>query len=200
MKSFRVNNGKTVWFLRHGKTDFDYENCSYDEFIELLQNGEDFPLIEEDFGINFTELPQKVDLICHSPARRAVDTAEKLKEVLKVGKVELLEPLHEVKFNDSIMSREEFTTIKESRIPMLTRWFNNENKVESFEDSWERVKKIESFLHSRPEESILLVTHGWFLRLLDIYFVQGKQRDITLLDLLEVKPMALGEFVTANIF
>jgi len=31
-----VNQAKHVWFMRHGNPAFDYENCTYDEFIEML--------------------------------------------------------------------------------------------------------------------------------------------------------------------
>jgi len=51
-----------------------------------------------------------------------------------------------------------------------------------------RVKKIEILLSERPEKTIILITHGWFLRLLELYFVQGKHTDtdITLQDILDV--------------
>ena len=62
-----------------------------------------------------------------------------------------------------------------------------------------RVKRIEEFLQNRQERSIILVSHGWFLRLLELYFVHGKRNNISLPDLLSVKPIALGEFVKATI-
>jgi broad specificity phosphatase PhoE len=199
MSSLRLNTKKQVWFFRHGRTDFDYENCSYNDFIEMLQDGSHVPLIEGDSGINLEGLPRNIGLICHSPARRAVDTAEMLKGYLNVEKVIMLDFLHEVKFDKTIIQEHEFTSLKDSRLPILTRWFNNQNEVESFEDSLKRVKQIELFLQNRREKNILLITHGWFLRLLDIYFIQGKEKNITLSDLLDVKPMALGQSVTTNI-
>lgn len=200
MKYSCVNNTKKVWFLRHGKTGFDYENCSYKEFMEMLINGGHIPLMEEDSGIDFSTLPNNIDLICHSSAQRAVDTAKKLKNHLNIEKIVLLESLNEVKFDKSIIHENEFNSLKDSRLIILTRWFNNENKEESFKDSLARVKQIELFLDRRPEKNIMLVTHGWFLRLLDIYFVQGKHEDILLSDLLEVKPMALGESAMVDIY
>ena len=190
---------KKIWFLRHGKTSFDYENCSYKEFQEMLVNGLHVPLLKRNPGINFKELPDKINLICHSPARRAVDTAEELKKHLNVEKIELLNCLHEVKFDKTIIQENEYTSIKDSRQPILTRWFYNQNEKESFEESLRRVKQIELFLYNRSEKNILLVTHGWFLRLLNIYFAQKKLKDITLFDLLKVKPMALGESFMVDI-
>ena len=82
---------------------------------------------------------------------------------------------------------------------ILKRWYDGRNKAETFEDSLERVRKIESFLSERQEKTIILVTHGWFLRLLEVYFVQGKHTDITLEDLLETKPVPLGHCIKATV-
>ena len=187
-----------IYFMRHGKPVFDYDHCTYEEFIEMLSDGSHTPLAE-DHGIDFASFPQNVRLICHSSARRALETAEKLREHLNVESVELMNELDEVKFDKNIISRHEYESIKSSQsiIPViLTRWFKNENKSERFQDSLARVKKIEKFLQNRPEKRIILVTHGLFLRLLEFYFVQGKQeKDITLSDLLEIKPFELGHFV-----
>ena len=188
----------TIWFMRHGKIKFDYKNCAYDELIEMLSNGSKKKLDNENHGINFESLPQSVELVCHSQAIRALETAKKLQEHLNVGSVEQLDLLNEVKFDKDIIDRTEYKSLEESRPLILKRWFNNQNKAESFDESKARARKIEEFLQNRQEISIILVTHGLFLRLLELYFVHGKQNNITLPDLLNVKPIALGEFVKAN--
>ncbi|MBV6505195.1 MAG: hypothetical protein ILNGONEN_00753 [Syntrophorhabdaceae bacterium] len=196
-----MSNGsrrKHIWFLRHGQTTFDLENCTYDEFIEALSNGYHTPL-HENHGINFASLPQNAELICYSPTRRAEETTEKLQEHLNVGLVEKMELLREVKFDKDIIRRNEYKSLKNNRRDILTRWFKNENKSESFQESMARVSRIEKFLQNRQEESIILVTHGWILRLLEIYFVHGKREDITLFDLLNVEPIKLGQFVEAKL-
>ncbi len=190
---------KHIWFMRHGQTIFDLENCSYDDFVEALSNGYQTPL-HEDHGIDFESLPQNVELICCSPARRAEETAEKLQEHLKVGLVEKMKFLREVKFDKDIIRRHEYKSLKDSRRDILTRWFTNENKSESFQKSMARVRRIEKFLKNRQEKSIIFVTHGWFLRLMQLYFVQDKrEEDITLFDLLDVEPIKLGQFVEAKL-
>jgi len=190
---------KHVWFMRHGQTIFNPENCTYDEFIEALSNGYHTPL-HENHGIDFASLPQNVELICHSPALRAKDTAKKLQEHLKVGSVERLDLLREVRFDKNLISRSEYKFLKRTRPPILKRWFSNENRAESFKDSMARVKEIEKFIQNRQEKTIIIVTHGWFLRLLELYFVKGKrEKDITLSDLLNIKPIGLADFVEAPI-
>jgi len=191
-------NSKRVWFMRHGKINFDYENCAYDDFMEMLNNGSSKPLHEE-HGINFALLPQKIELVCYSSAIRALETAKKLQEHLSVGSVKQLDFLSEVKFDNNIINRNEYKSLEDSRPFILERWFNNENKSESLKESMARVKRIEEFLQNRQERTIILVSHGWFLRLLELYFIHGRQSNITLPDLLSVKPIALGEFVKANL-
>lgn len=193
-----LNNNTQVWFLRHGKTTFDYDNCKYDQLVEMLSNSFHIPL-QEEHGINFEKLPQNIDLICHSSALRAVETADLIKRHLNVEKIEPMDALREVNLDKNIIKKYEYTSIKDSRPDILKRWFNNENKAESFEESMARVKQIELFLQNRQEKNIILVTHGWFLRLLDIYFVQGKKEDIDLSDLLEATPIELGQYIKTTL-
>jgi len=187
-----------VWFLRHGKTPFDYENSKYDDFMQMLFNGHGTPLAENP-GIEFNLLPKRVDFVGYSPIQRAVETAKILGNRLGVDQIEELEFLREVKFDKDIVLEHEFESLKQIRPKILRRWYNNENKAESFKDSLTRVKEVESFLSERKEKTIILVTHGWFLRLLDVYFVQGKHTDITLNDLLETKPVPLGHCIKTTV-
>jgi broad specificity phosphatase PhoE len=186
-----------VWFLRHGKSLFDYENSKYDDFIQMLCNGHSTPLAE-DPGIDFKSLPKRVDFVGYSPLTRAVETAEVLRNKLGVKLMEEMQSLHEVEFDKDVILEHEFISLEQIRPTILERWYHG-NKTESFEDSLARVKEIESFLSERQEKTIILVTHGWFLRLLEIYFVQGKHTDIKLEDILKVKPVRLGHSIRATV-
>lgn len=188
-----------VWFLRHGDTPFDYEHSEYDEFIEMLCNGHETPLVK-DHGINFRSLPKQVDFVGYSPALRAKQTAEVLQSKVDVKSMEELEVLHEVRFDRDIIKRHEYRYLAGSREDILERWIEGKNKAETFEVSKTRVREIELFLSKRPENTIILVTHGWFLRLLENYFVLGKPlEEITLEDIREVKPVRRGHFIKATI-
>lgn len=188
---------KHVWFMRHGQPDFDYDNCGYESFIDMLSNGHKKPLLR-DHGIDLASLPKSVELICHSPIRRAVETAEELGKNINAKSFISMESLKEVAFDRDIISRKDYKSIPDSRPHILKQWVTNQNKAESFEASMARVRRIESFLEMRPERSIIFITHGWFLRLLQIYFVQGKREGITLSDLLGVEPVELGHCIEAT--
>lgn len=189
-----------VWFLRHGKPLFDYDTREYDDFVDMLSNGHKVSLAENP-EIDFESLPKQADFIGYSPITRAAQTAKILQPRLKVRSTSMMEMvlLSEVKFDRDIIKRHEFTSLVESREDILKRWYDGSNKAETFEDSFARVKEIEAFLSKRQEKKIILVTHGWFLRLLEIYFVQGKHIDITLDDILKVEPVPLGHCIKTTI-
>jgi len=96
-----------VWFLRHGKTDFNYDNSNYDDFIQMLCNGHSTPLAT-DHGIDFISLPKRVDLVGYSPTTRAVETAELLRDKLCAKRMEELELLREVRFDWNIILTQEY--------------------------------------------------------------------------------------------
>jgi broad specificity phosphatase PhoE len=198
-----MNNMSTdvqVWFLRHGRTSFNYEDSNYDDFIEMLCDGFSTPLVEKDDpGIHLESLPQQVDLVCYSPFRRAFETAELLRNQLRVKSMEEQEFLREVGFDRDIILPEEYTSLARNRKDILERWFDGKNKTEPFEASLQRARESESFISKQQVKTIILVTHGWFLRLLDVYFVQGKQADITLDDILRTEPVQLGHSIKATV-
>jgi broad specificity phosphatase PhoE len=187
-----------VWFLRHGRTPFNYENSNYDDFIQMLCDGHETPLAE-DPGINLRSLPKRVDLVCYSPIKRAVETAEVLRKKLGVRSMEELELLREVRFDRNIISRQEYSSLEKNRKDILERWYFGRNRIETFEDSMARAKKIKSFLTERQERIIILITHGLFLRLLEVYFVQDKHTDIALDDILKAKTIPLGHCIKATV-
>jgi broad specificity phosphatase PhoE len=189
-----------VWFLRHGKTSFNYEDSNYDDFIEMLCNGFSTPLVEEeDPGIVLASLPQQVDLVCYSPFRRAFETAQFLQKQLCVKSMEEREFLREVGFDLDIILPQEYVSLAKNRKDILERWFDGKNKTEPFEASLQRAGEIESFISKQQAKTIILVTHGLFLRLLEVYFVQGNHTDITLDDILETKPVPFGHCIKATV-
>ena len=189
-----------VWFLRNGKPLFDYGTREYDDFVDMLSNGHKVSLAENP-EIDFESLPKQADFIGYSPITRAAQTANILQPRLNVRSTSMIEMvlLSEVKFDRDIIKRHEFTSLAESRKDILERWYDGRNKAETFEDSLTRVKEIELFLSERQEKTIILITHGWFLRLLDVYFVKGKGTDITLDDILNANLVPLGHCITATV-
>ncbi|MBW3569408.1 histidine phosphatase family protein [Candidatus Parcubacteria bacterium] len=155
---------KTVYFVRHGQ--------SIDNASPVFQSV-DSPLSE--IGINQAENIAKrlsaieFELLIASPIRRAKETAERIAN--KAGK--------DVIFSDLFVER-----IKPSEIDGKP-WTDDEaNKVwrawekslysprlrisdgENYDDTIARVDKALAFLQERPESTLAVVTHGYFLRAL----------------------------------
>ena len=81
-----------------------------------------------------------------------------------------------MKFSENIITKKEFKKqngLEGCRILILERWYNGEN-VESFQNSLQRVEKLYRFLKETKEKNILIITHGWYLRILELYFKQIK--------------------------
>ena len=188
---------RLTWFMRHGKPKFDYENCTYDDFIAMLVGGIN-PCLSKNHNIDFTALPREIERIYYSPMCRSFETAKLIRDFLELGNddVKELELLHEVKFDHNIIRREEFGTLENNRRIILKRWYRNQNGSESFNHSFRRVIELDDMLSNNElgEGKILHVTHGWFLRLIDLYFREGKKSGITQEDLLSVEPIQLGKF------
>jgi broad specificity phosphatase PhoE len=179
--------------MRHGKPDIDYGNCNYEDFMEVLSNGKDIQL-SSDHHIDCARLPDQIDLICHSDYVRASQTAEIIRSHIKIENILPLELLGEVKFDKKAVLKEQFCKMDEMRPLIIKHWYNTIKDPESFQFSFERAQQIERFIMSRPEQNILFITHGWFLRLLYLYFFKGRKSHIHLKELLNLEAIEFGNF------
>jgi broad specificity phosphatase PhoE len=131
---------------------------------------------------NIKTLPKQVDVIYCSPSKRARQTAKLIQKNLpNKPKIEysLQKYLAEVKFSEEILSKEEFNSrggLKGCRSLIIERWLKGNNK-ESIQHSLIRLKKLIQHLEDSPYENILLITHSWYLRLVNIFF-EGEHPDL----------------------
>ncbi len=160
-------------------SDNDYENLEYKQFMRFLLHEIDPPLAKSDNGINIKKIPEEIDVIYHSSATRSIQSAKYIQKHFKNRdkqlriECSLARELDEVRFSKSILSKDEFKKhggLKGCRPIVLRRWYCGINKVETFQDSISRIEKLCDFLKNSPDKNILLITHGWYLRLLYMYF------------------------------
>ncbi len=197
---------KKIIFMRHGKAlhNTDYEYLDYKAFMGfMLKVDDENHGLNRDYKKNFKVADElkNVDIIYHSPFRRARETAELIQEKL-AHKPEIKdEPLlAEISFSKNIITESEFTRfggLKGCRSLILKRWYEGDN-VETFEDSKKRLQALDKKLNSTPYQKILLITHGWYLRLIVPYYQPGKQ-NITLEDLLNAHRYDYGQFFEHNL-
>ena len=201
----RTNNygcGKRVFFMRHGRSliNTDNENMSYKEFHDLLLKIDDPDLDIQD-GI--TETLPKVDVIYPSKTLRAMHTARIIKDRLSPHRAALNpsldELVREVDFSSAIVTKEEYEQrkgLKGCRALILTRWHANQNEAESFHESVVRLNELRHALSRSPHHNILIITHGWYLRL--VYLILAEDR-ITLKNLLAVPIPEYGQILPLSL-
>ena len=195
MKRKDFMDKKIVVFMRHGSVfhcDSEYENMNYKEFMSYLLKTKNPSLKKKPVKKNSLTRSDKyqqlksakidtslkdVNAIFPSPSRRAAETANLLRDYFQkkstiISKVKDRDLLAEVQFTQDIITEKEF---KENdgwrgcRKLLLRRWFDGEN-VETFEDSFLRVKELDKKIRNSKFDKIALITHGIFLRIIYMYY------------------------------
>lgn len=160
---------KTVYFVRHGESE---ANVNFHTGKGVFQ-GETSPLSEKGreqarfIAERCTKLP--IDVILSSPARRAHDTANEI-QLVTSKPLEVHDFLTERKAPTVLFGRPrsdpEMQNILSQWQDTLYREGERISDGENFEDLRARVGSVLRFLHERPEEHILVATHGFFLHML----------------------------------
>lgn len=166
----------------------DYENLEYSQLMRFLLHEIDAPLSKRDNRIRIESIPKKTDVIYCSSTKRSIETAKLIQEHLKrLGyeppriAYDLQEELAEVKFTKDILTLQEFKMnggLIGCRTSILRKWYYGQNLAETFQDSIKRAERLWQFLERNRETNIILVTHGWYLLLLRMYFT-GERNNFT---------------------
>ncbi len=176
---------KTVCFIRHAKSTnlyLNYEGFPFEEFCRLAKGELDQSLNPESKAQILEKLKavsRRYDVIFYSPARRAKETSKIIKENtdnnLKI--IENLD-LKEIYFDPYFLtSADEFSArgmpaIRESLYNFMMQ---GKEGVESVSDVYLRIKHLEKNLKDCPYQSILCITHSFFMRVLFHYFLKNKK-------------------------
>jgi broad specificity phosphatase PhoE len=110
-----------------------------------------------------------------SESQRTSDTAiELLKEISLPPKIKLQE-LNEIAFDPSkLVTEKEYE--KEKLTAVRTNLFEalvNNSNIETGEEVLQRIKKIGKILKKTQADTVLVITHGFLMRYLDIFFVKN---------------------------
>lgn len=193
--------------MRHGcafiNTD-NYNGLDYDNFMKFLLKRIDPPLLKD---YRLIKIPQNIDIIYHSPILRAKQTAELIKKELNNKPVisdKFFHLLDEVKFSENIILRYEFEANGNfnnvTRKIILEKWYRGENE-ETFEQSLNRIKELDKELENSSFKTIVLITHGWLLRLIYLFYHKKSRNnkdvtknDITLRELLNSHICNYGDY------
>jgi len=173
--------------MRHGYLKGKYKDYSKLHFIDFENLLLKKVTPHVDIDTTKEELKRKnldVNFIICSTENRSIETAQIVKEITGV-EFEVSSLLDEVNFTKGIIAENDVSDFNKSREIILTNIFHS-NHSENFDVIKKRFLNFLEYIRSLDHERILCVTHGWFMRLIDIYSVKGSL-DIQLKELLEVK-------------
>lgn len=132
---------------------------------------------------------RKVSKILHSRIKRTKQTALLLAEELTCDKSNIQEvaSLDEMFFQPAqLITENEWKEVGMEKLRMAVYKATLTGKgAESVTSIYKRMYSLEKKLQSGPEESIICVTHGFYMRFLEIYFSKGKkdEKSVTITDI-----------------
>lgn len=162
---------KTVYFLRHGQ--------SKDNVSPVFQSP-DSPLSEkgkkqaENIALRVSKLP--FDGLISSPLKRAKQTAKIITN--STGKKAEYSELFVERIKPTYVNGKPYTDVKANELwrdwqkSLYTPGMRAEDG-ENFDDLVVRADNALTFLKNRPEQSLVVVTHGYFLRTIVIRVLLG---------------------------
>jgi len=162
---------KRVYFVRHGLTQGNEVSAYQLPTIPLSDKGkEQAECVTQRFG----QIP--IDVIISSTMERAAETARAIAQ--RVGRDVVLEPLFQEILRPTIVRGKLHVDPEASEIMkmVMRHWANADWKhsdEENFFDLKQRALKAIAYLVARPEEHILVVTHGTILRMLFCCMMAG---------------------------
>lgn len=166
--------------MRHGRAllNTDYVSMKYDEFMPFILNKVNPPLAQEKKEIETNAIirnHKKIDIIFPSSRLRAQESAEFIKTLLpnspKVN-YKLAELIDEVEFSQAILSESEFNDkggLRGCRGLIIERWLHGEG-AEPFQRTIDRINKLRQYLLESDFSNILIITHGYILRLIHLFY------------------------------
>ncbi|MFA5584143.1 MAG: phosphoglycerate mutase family protein [Bacteriovoracaceae bacterium] len=172
-----------ITFLRHGslsKPFDDYNKLSLLELSQLAMQKVD-PLVDLskiNIGLSTKDyLLKKYDVLYVSESQRTSDTAFELSKMISLPPKIKLQELNEIVFDPSKLvtekeyEKEKLTVIRRRLLEALA---NNSN-IETGDKVLQRIKKLGKILKKNQADAILVITHGFFMRYLDIFYRQKLQ-------------------------
>lgn len=173
----------TITFLRHGPLlppYDDYNKLSLDQLNDLaLQNIN--PSVNEEAArkriASSVLLKEAFDVIYVSPSARTMETAKIINQYTEIKNIEILDELKEILFTPKDLvdkkkyQRSGLQAVREGLFEALENGSNTEN----LQDIIARISRLENKIVSTTQSSVLIITHGFLLRVLQLYFKQPKE-------------------------
>jgi broad specificity phosphatase PhoE len=166
---------QVIYFIRHGETELNARG---------IRQGPDGPLSAKgvaqviEAAKQFPTKKGKPKALIASPFQRTRETAEILAKALDM-KIEYCDLLVERRNPTEIIGHSGAERETKSIVDRIDKSFHDDNlrysDEENFIDLKERAKKLLKYIANRPENQIIMVTHGIFLHMVVSYMLQGEK-------------------------
>ncbi|MBP6060638.1 MAG: histidine phosphatase family protein [Candidatus Pacebacteria bacterium] len=168
-------NTKLIYFVRHGETKLNALGIRQSSEGGLTEKGRAQALAT---AKRFPKEKGSPQVIIASPYERTRETAGIIAGELKMP-IEYCDLLVERR-NPSEIIGHAGTEIEVKRIvDLIDKSFHDDNlrysDEENFTDLKERAKKLLEYIKTRPEQRIMMITHGIFLKMVVSYMLVGDE-------------------------
>jgi len=164
---------KLVYFVRHGETELNAQHVRQGPEGSLSEKGRGEALATAKRFPKETGCPQ---VIIASPYQRTKETAEIIAKELKMP-VEYSELLVERKNPTEVVGHSGQEKKVREIMDRIDKSYHTDNlrysDEENFVDLKERAKSLLSYIINRPEERMIMITHGIFLKMIVSYMLYG---------------------------
>jgi broad specificity phosphatase PhoE len=182
---------KLVTFLRHGSLAAPYEpydGISLETLSDIGMNR-----IEPDIDVEQAkeriaawrrDHTETIDALYASTAPRARQTAEIFAKAAGVRpeSIDYSDAFSEILFDPAVLTtseafaQEKMDAIRSAFFPAML----SGKGADTLEETFVRIGRVETQLHEAEGERIVCITHGFYMRLLKLHFVDGKDlKDVT---------------------
>lgn len=166
---------KLIYFVRHGETELNAKGIRQGPDGSLSELGRTQVF---NTALRFPKHKGKPQVMIASPFQRTKETAAIIAKELNM-EVEYSDLLVERKNPSEIVERSGKDRDVRTIVDRIDKSVHDDNlrysDEENFTDLKERAKKLLEYIKTRPEERIIMVTHGIFLKMVASYIIYGDE-------------------------
>src|SRR3989338_1862110 len=166
---------KIIYFVRHGETELNAKGIRQGPEGSLSAKGREQALAT---AKRFPKHKGRPEVIISSTYQRTKETANIISEELKMP-VEYCDLLVERRNPSEIIGHEGGEREVRKIVDQIDKSYHTDDlrysDEENFEDLKERARKLLFYITERPEERIIMVTHGIFLKMVVSYMLHGEK-------------------------
>ncbi len=161
---------KHIYLVRHAESEENATGIRGDMDSPLTNKGEE----QADFvAERFKNVP--IEVVLSSHYKRAEQTGEKIAKKSGVP-MEVLEGIHEIVTPDSIQGKHKDDPDVKSALAKFENSWKQGSAVDSgehFQESLDRARELVEIIKKRPEQHIVIASHGFFLKLFTAHLLIG---------------------------